>query len=62
MGLLVICVDPQVLLQHRIHPLRLAIRLGVEGRRAVGLDATQLQKPSPKVGCEHRIPIANERL
>ena len=36
-GLLEVAVRPQVLLQHRVHPLRLAIRLGVEGGRAVGV-------------------------
>ena len=30
-ALLVVTLDPQVLLQHRIHPLRLPIRLGMEG-------------------------------
>ena len=30
-GLLVVAVHPQVLLQHRIQPLRLAIRPRVEG-------------------------------
>ena len=30
-ALLVVTVDSQVLFQHRIHPLRLAIRLGMEG-------------------------------
>ena len=37
-GLLVVAVDSEVLLQHRIHPLRLPIRLGMEGRCPVGPD------------------------
>ena len=37
-ALLIVTVDPQVLLQHRVQPLRLAIRLGMEGRRLVGMD------------------------
>ena len=58
-GLLVVSIDPQVMLQHRIQPLRLPVRLGVESRRAVGRNATQLQQPPPKVGGEHRVPIAH---
>ena len=41
--LLVVTIHPQVLLQHRIQPLRLAIRLGVEGGRAVGTNAQKFQ-------------------
>ena len=36
--LLVVAVDPKVLLQYGIHPLRVAICLGMKGCRAVGLD------------------------
>ena len=56
-GLLVVSIDSQVLLQHRIQPLRLPVRLGMESRRAVGLKSTQLQQPSPEMGCEHWIAI-----
>ena len=37
--LLVVAVDPKVLLEYGIEALRLAICLGMEGCRAVGLDA-----------------------
>ena len=37
-GLLIVAVDPKVLPQYGIASLRLAICLGMEGCRAVGLD------------------------
>ena len=40
-GLLIVAVDPKVLLQYGIEALRLAICLGMEGCRAVGLDAQE---------------------
>ena len=58
-GLLVVTIHPQVLLQHRIQPLRLAIRLGVEGGRAVGMNAQKFQKTAPEVRSEHRIPVTD---
>ena len=45
-GLLVIAVHAQVLFQHRIHPLRLAIRL--------------LERPSLEVGGKNGVPIIDE--
>ena len=53
-GLLVVAIDAQVLFQHRIEPLRLAIRLGMERRGPVGADPTQLQQPTPEVRSETR--------
>ena len=61
-GLLEVAVHPQILLQHRVHPLRLAIRLGVEGGRAVGTNPQEFQKSAPKVLCEHRIAITDQRI
>ena len=52
-GLLVVAIHSEVLLQHRVQPLRLAVRLEMEGGGAVGLYPQQLQQPPPKVGCEH---------
>ena len=43
-GLLEVAVHPRVLLQHRIHPLRQAIRLGVEGGGAVGTNIRTLKE------------------
>ena len=48
-GLLVVCIDAEVLFQHRIQPLRLPVRLGVECRGAVGPNATELQHPPQKM-------------
>ena len=45
--LLVIAEDPKVLFQNRIEALRLAIRVGMEGRRAVGLDAQEFHEAPP---------------
>ena len=59
-GLLEVAVHAQVLFQHRIHPLRLAIRLGMEGRRAIGQNPQQLQQPPPKMRCENWIPITDD--
>ena len=59
-GLLVVCIDAEVLFQHRMQPLRLPVRLGVKSRGAVGPNATQLQQPPPEVGGEHRITIAHQ--
>ena len=61
-GLLVVCIDAEVLFQHRILPLRLHVRLGVECRGAVGPNAAQLQQPPPKMRREHRIPVAHQRV
>ena len=61
-GLLVVCIDAEVLFQHRIQPLRLPVRLGVECRGAVGPNAAQLQQPPPKMRREHMIPVANQRI
>lgn len=48
-GLLIVAVDAEVLLQDRIEPLRLAIRLGMEGGGAVGVDSQKFQEPAPEV-------------
>ena len=42
-GLLVVAKHAQVLLQHRIEPLRLPIRVRVERRRPVGLNPIEIQ-------------------
>ena len=57
-----ILVDSQVLFQHGILSFRLTIRLGMEGKRAGGPYAIQLQQPSPKMGCEHLIAITDQRF
>ena len=44
-GLLVVAEHAKVLLQHRVQPLRLPIRLRVERRRPVGLNPTELKEP-----------------
>ena len=59
-GLLVVAVHAQVLLQHRVEPLRLAIRLRVERRGPVGSNSTELEQPRPEVGGEDGIPIADQ--
>ena len=59
-GLLVVAVHSQVLLQHRVQPLRLPIRLRVESRRPVGPNPTQLQETPPEVRGKHRIPVAHQ--
>ena len=38
-GLLVVYIDAEVLFQHRVQPLRLPVRLGVECRGAIGPNA-----------------------
>ena len=48
-GLLVVAVHSQVLLQYRIETLRLPIRLRVEGGRPTGPNATELHMTLPKV-------------
>ena len=48
-GLLVVAIDAKVLLQHRIQPLRLPIRLRVKCRRPVGPNPTELQETRPKM-------------
>ena len=59
-GLLVVAVHSQVLLQHRVEPLRLAICLRVERGRPIGSNATELQETAPEVGREDRITIAHQ--
>ena len=59
-GLLVVHIHPHVLLHHRIHPLRLAIRPGMEGRRVVGLHPQEILQPPPEVRSENRVPITHE--
>ena len=49
-GLLVVCIDAEVLFQHGVQPLRLPIRLGMKRRGAVGPNTAQLQQPPPEVG------------
>ena len=61
-GLLVVCIDAEVLFQHGVQPLRLPIRLGVESRVAVVPNATQLQQPPLELGGEHRVAIAHQRV
>ena len=53
-GLLVVAIQSQVLLQHRVEPLRLAIRLRVERGRPIGPNATELQETMLEVGREDR--------
>ena len=48
-GLLIVGVDAEVLLQDRIEPHRSAIRLGMEGGGAVGVDSQKFQEPAPEV-------------
>ena len=59
-GLLVICVDSQILLENRIQALRLPVRLRVKSRGAVGPYTEQLQQPAPKVAGEEGIAVADE--
>ena len=61
-GLLVVCIDAEILFQHRIQSLRLPVRLGVECREAVGPNAAQLQQPPPKMRREHGIRVAHQRV
>ena len=42
-GLLVVCIDAEVLFQHRVQPLRLPVRMGVECRGAVGPNAAHVR-------------------
>ena len=58
--LLVVGVYAQILLQDRIEALRLAIRLRMESSRPVGVDAQQLQQPTPKVAGEDGVAVADE--
>ena len=60
--LLVVAIDPKVLFEYRIQPLRLAICLGMEGCRAVGLDAEEFDEPPPEMGCEDRIAVTDEGI
>lgn len=46
-SLSVVAVDTEVLFQHRVQALRLAIRLGVKSKRTVGVDAEDLHQPVP---------------
>ena len=48
-GLLVVAIDAKVLLQHRIEPLRLPIRLRVKCHRPVGPNPTELQETRPEM-------------
>ena len=61
-GLLVVCIDAEVLFRHGVQPLRLPVRLGMKRRGAVGPDTTQLQQPPPEMGGEHRIAIAYQSV
>ena len=47
-------------LRFRIEALRLDIRLRMESSRAVGIDAQQLQQPTPKMAGESGIAVADE--
>ena len=53
--LLIVVVNSQILLQDRIEALRLAVRLGMESGRPVGVDAQEFQESAPKVRREDRI-------
>ena len=59
-GLLVVCIDAEVLFQHGVQLLRLPVRLRMKRRGAVGPNTAQLQQPPPEVGGEHRIAIAHQ--
>ena len=48
-GLLIVAVDAEVLLEDKIEPLRLAIRLGMEGGGAVGVDSQKFQESALEV-------------
>ena len=58
-GLLVVAVDPKILLYDRVEALRLAIRLGMESGRPVGVDAQEFRESAPLVRGEDRIAIAD---
>ena len=59
-GLLVIAVDSQVLLEDGVEPFCLAICLGMEGGRSVGSDSQKFEESSPKVGGEDRVSVADQ--
>ena len=59
-GLLVIAVDSQVLLEDGVEPFCLAICLGMEGGRSVGSDAQKFEESSPEVGGEDRVSVADQ--
>ena len=59
-GLLVVAIDSQVLLEDGVEPFCLAICLGVEGGRPVGSDSQKLEEPSPKVGGEDWVSVADQ--
>ena len=58
-GLLVVAVDSQVLLEDGVEPLCLAICLGMEGGRPVGTDSQKLDESSPEVGGEDWVSLAD---
>ena len=60
-GLLVLAIHVKVLLQYGIQPLRLAICLGMEGGRPVGMDPQKLQESPPKVRCEDGVLLGRYR-
>ena len=57
-GLLVIAVDSQVLVEDGVEPLCLAICLGMEGGRRVGSDSQKFDESSPELGGEDRVFVA----
>ena len=58
-GLLVVAVDSQVLLEDGVEPFCLAICLGMESGRPVGTDSQKLDESSPEVGVEDRVSVAD---
>ena len=55
-------VQPQVLFQALIHPLALAIRLGVEGQGDVLCDAKDITKFSAEMGSEVGVAVGYDFL
>ena len=59
-GLLVVALDLQVLLEDGVEPFCLAICLGMEGGRPVGSDSQKFDESSPEVGGEDRVSVADQ--
>ena len=59
-GLPVVAVDSQELLEDGVEPFCLAIRLGMEGGRLVGSDSQKLEEPSPELGGEDWVFVADQ--
>ena len=59
-GLLVVAVDSQALLEDGVEPFCSAICLGMEGGRLVGSDSQKFEESSLEVGGEDRVSVADQ--